>query len=166
MCSPAFGVTSTIAGAGLQAYGQLQSGNAANAAGIRDQNIANQNATVLEGQAQDAVARGEFAVDKLRTDASRDLGDARAGFAGGNVDLSNGAAAYWELDAAKRTASDVGLTRYNAKQEAFGLRVQARNERVRGQMRRYEGKVAQRASRLGAAGTVLSGAGQTASYSS
>jgi hypothetical protein len=146
------------------AYGQLQAGDAANAAGIRDQNIANQNALVLEGQARDAIERGEFAVDRLRLDAARGVGEGRAGFAGGNVDLSNGAARYWELDAAKNTAADVGQTRYNARQEAFGKRVDARNERVRGQMRRWEGKVAQRGSRLAAAGTVLSGAGQTASF--
>jgi hypothetical protein len=164
MCSPAFGVASSLAGGGLAAYGQLQAGNAANAAGIRDQNIANQNADVLEGQARDATERGEFAVDKLRTDAARDVGEGRAGFAGGNVDLSSGAAAYWELDSAKTTAADVGTTRYNAKQEAFGKRVDARNERVRGQMRRYEGKVAQKSSRFAAAGTLLGSAGQAASF--
>jgi hypothetical protein len=140
----------------------MEAGDAANAAGIRNQNIANQNAVVLEGQAQDAELRGEFAVDKLRGDAARAVGEGRAGFAGGNVDLSNGAAAYWELDAAKATATDVGTTRYNAKQEAFGRRVDARNERVRGQMSRYEGKVAQRGSRFAAAGTLLSSAGGAA----
>lgn len=164
MCDPvsaAIVIGSTlVVGGGVQAFSQIKAGEAANAAGIRDRNNANRNADAMEGQANDALDRGGYEVDQLRAESSRRIGEGRAGLAAGNVDLSSGSAAYWELDASSTQQSDVERAKYAARQEAYGFRVQARNERARGINSRFSGKHGLHQGYTGSTATVLSSAGQ------
>jgi hypothetical protein len=152
----------TVGPGALQAYGQIREGQNANAVGIRTQQDANANAAELKKQSRDAIIRGEISADRVITDAGRDIGAGRAGFAGGNVDLSSGSAQFWELDALKNASLDASTVRYNAGQEAYKYRVDARNERARGVMARFAGREAMHQGYLAATGTALSTAGSVA----
>lgn len=133
----------TAAGAGLSAYGQIKSGNAA-------KKIGEYNASVYEQQATDALSRGAEDEQKFRQGVKMLIGSQKAGFAGQGIDVTQGSAFDVQADAAFLGELDALTIRTNAQREAAGYRAQAKISRMTGQQ-------AQTASRFGAASTVLGG---------
>jgi hypothetical protein len=138
----------TVAGTVMQARGQWKAGNAA-----RD--VGDFNAQVAEQQAQDALTRGREDEQQFRLGVKSIVASQRAGFAGQNVDVTQGSAVDVQADAAFLGELDALRIRTNAGREAWGYRMDAENSRL-------QGKNAQSASRWNAAGTVLGGGAQVA----
>jgi len=123
----------TLAGGGLQAYGQYQSGRA-------NERLMDYNARLAEQQAEDALARGREAERRMRTDVRRTIGSQRARLAASGVDISaEGSAVDLFADTARLGELDALTIRNNAAREAWGYRTQAVDYRARGDLARREG---------------------------
>jgi hypothetical protein len=134
----------TLLGAGSQYY-----------AAEANKKIARYNASVLDAQAVDAIARGEETATNLQTDARRLAGAQRASLAGQNVDLSSDVADAIAADTQRQLSLDVNTARVNAAREAWGYTSQAR-------LSRRAGQYAYNSALLGTAGSLLTGGAATA----
>jgi hypothetical protein len=143
------------AGTATAVVGQVKAGNAANKAGLAEQERLEFNATVAEQQAKDAEQRGAYDAGRFRAQVKALVGAQRVGFAGGNVDVNSGSAADVQRDARRLGAVDERQIRLNAAREAWGFQQQATDYRMGGKTAAAAGKAQQSASRWGAAGSVL-----------
>lgn len=178
---PVLALALTAVGVGVNAYGQIKAGKAAKKAGdtaARAQEragtaqreaaesqaeLADYNAQVAELQGEDAVDRGAEAESRFRTQVRRTIGEQRAGFAAGNIDVSFGSAVDVQADAAFLGEMDALQIRTNAAREAWGFKVQAEDYRKRGEIARKEGVALQETARLNAQATRESGRAQATS---
>lgn len=160
MCDPVTGlmVASTL----MTATGQIQAGNAANAAGRYQAQIAEMNAKISENRAKDAIERGKIEEQKKRAETAKIMGAQTAAMAANGVDLSFGS----PLDTIAGTAAlgelDALTIRSNAAREEYDFRVQAANQRAQGSLERMKGSAAQTAGYLGAGATILGGGASAA----
>lgn len=151
MCVPlaTVAVASMVAGTLVSAYGQVQAGNAAAAA-------AKEQARGLSRAATDAEARGDLAAGQTGQQYQQLIGSQRAQMAASGLDIQSGSPLEVLLGTAAVGEQDVQTIRNNAAREAWGYRAERANVLA-------AGRQAKRASRFGAAGTILGGAAQTAS---
>jgi molybdopterin biosynthesis enzyme len=110
------------------------------------------NAMIAEYQADDAISRGKFNEKRQRQATEKVIGSQRAGFAAQGVDVNSGSALNTQADAAYLGELDALTIRQNAAKEAWGYKVQAVSSR-------RQGKNAEREGYMGAATTVIGGAG-------
>lgn len=146
-----------IAAVAVSAYGAYESGQASKKAAKHNAKMDKYNAEMQGNQAIDALERGAIEADNVAKEGAAAIGEGRAAWAGGNVELSTGTAAMWEVEAAESVAADVGMTRYNAGQEAASFRNAAWNSRASASLNKYKGRSAARAGNIGAASSVLGG---------
>jgi len=123
------------------------------------------NANVADLQAKDAIERGAEAEQRFRSQIRGTIGEQRAGFAAGNIDVSFGTPTDVAYDAAFLGELDALTIRTNAAREAWGYQVQATDIRKRAEITRKEGVMMQEAGKVNAsaanwamAGTILGGA--------
>jgi len=147
-------------GTALQVVGQVKAGNASRRAGDEAADLELFNAQVAEGQARDAELRGQVDVQHQRQAIRGVIGNQRAGFAAGNVDVSSGSAADVQADAAFLGELDVQTIEENARREALGFRQEGERAKRRASYSRKSGQAAQSASRWAAAGTILGSGAQ------
>lgn len=146
MCEPmTIAAIATAAGAAYSAHSQNQAGKY-NAA------VANENAKLAEGSAQDAIAQGEADVARYRTQIRALRGRQRAAIGSSNIELS-GSPLDIMVDTATIGELDVQTIRNNAARNAYGFRTQGLNFRAQAKLDRYAG-------RTGAIGTLLTGGAQ------
>jgi hypothetical protein len=138
------GITLGLAAAGtaISAIGQIKAGNEA-------KRIGEFNAAASEARAVDALARGKEEEDRFRAGVRGLIGSQRSAFAAQGVVVSEGSAVDVQADTAYLGELDSLTVRNNAAREAWGYRVEAEEYR-RG------GEQAKRASRFGAASSILS----------
>lgn len=138
-------LTAILAGTAVSARSSIMAGRAANQAG-------QYNARMAEMQARDAELRGQEAEARHRKDVSRLTGSQRAALAGQGVDVNDlgGSAMDIQTDTAYLGELDALTIRNNAAREAWGFRSQAANYSA-------QGRNAQAAGTLNAAGTLLGG---------
>jgi hypothetical protein len=156
-----------VAGAATSAYGQYRSGqaqeDAANAQGAAEARaglllqdvsesqaqLAEYNAAVAHIQARDAIVRGEEEANRFRSSVRLMVGEQRAGFAAGNIDVGFGSAVDVQSDAALLGELDALTIRTNAAREAWGYRVEAEDLTTRAEIARQEGRNAAETGRIG-----------------
>lgn len=162
----------SLASAGYSAYQQHKAGTAQKKIGQAEGRAAESqaqltdyNAAVAGLQAKDAVTRGEEQANQFRSRTRALIGEQRAGFAAGNIDVGFGSAVDTQADASYIGELDALTVRTNAAREAWGYRVEATDQNNRARIQRQEGKNAvtagkerAKASNYAAAGTLL-GAG-------
>lgn len=162
-----------IGGLALQGVQQWRVGGAAKQAGIAQREAAESeaqlsdfNAHVADAQAQDAVERGAEEESRYRTGVRDLIGSQRTGFAASGVDVGYGSAVDVQADTAFLGELDALTIRNNAAREAWGFKVQATDLRKRAEITRKAGanaeaagREAQKAARIGAATTLVAGAG-------
>lgn len=136
--------------AGAALYGAY----AQNEAGRQQQKIANRNAELLDASAADAIQRGEEQARQVKRQARSLRGRQRAAAAGGGVDVNSGTALDLQEETTALGEIDAATLRKNAFREAWGIRMQASNQRE-------AGAFAKRTGRNQAIGTLIGGAGQT-----
>lgn len=167
------GAITSIAGIGLQAYGQHKAGDAQQTA---DQakakaeessaELSDFNANVAAKQASDAVDRGDLQANQFRAQVRSAIGTQRTIQAAGNVDVSYGSAVDVQADAAYLGKLDEMTIRANAARQAWGYTVQSYNYREQARIARDTGQadiaagdVAATAGNIAAVGTIATGAG-------
>lgn len=158
MCDIALALTlgSTLLGA----FGAIQQGKAANEAAKYKAQVGEMNATLADRRAKDAVERGAKDEQRKRLEVARLQGEQRAAMAANGVDLTFGSPLDTMVDTAKLGELDALTIRTNAYREAYDYQVDGVNKRAGATLDRMEGKNAQKAGYLSAAGTVLTGLGQ------
>jgi hypothetical protein len=152
MCEPAtialIAAGVSLAGTGVSAYGQVQAGKNANA-------TAKFNAEMQNRAAHDAEVRGSLDAADKRQETRQLIARQIAALSGTGADLTSGTALDLMTESAGMGALDALRIRYNAQNQAAGLNAQA-------DIGRFEGRAAQRAGYMNAAGTLLSGASSAA----
>jgi hypothetical protein len=151
MCVPlaAAAIAATALSSGIGAYGSIMQGNATAAADkyqaqvAQDQGLAAETATRINEQ--QTYRQG----DQL-------LGRARAAAGASGVNVNSGTALLNQGDIERQTQQNVANQTYNAELQTWQGNNQA-------SLLRAEGSQAQTAGYLGAAGTLIGGAGQVAS---
>lgn len=141
-------VTAGIAIGGLayKAYQDHKAGSEAKKAAEAGQAAANSeadlsdfNASVADLQAQDALQRGADTESRFRTTVRGMIGQQRATFAGGNINVGVGSAVDVQADAAYLGELDAQTIRNNATREAWGFSNQAVDLRKRADIMRKTG---------------------------
>lgn len=113
-------------GAGFSAIGAYtQAKNQQASLTAQAQTEAN-NATLDQWQADDAIARGNTAVDQAQLQYAQTKGATRTALAANGVDLSVGSAANTINDVDYAAAVDVATIKNNAAREAWGYTMQAK----------------------------------------
>lgn len=166
-----------IAGMATKAVGDVKAGNAAKREGEAEQRAAESqaqlseyNAAVADLQARDAVDRGELDASRFRSRTRQLVGEQRAGFASGGIDVGFGSAVDVQADATLLGEMDALTAVSNAKRAAWGFKVEGEDLRKQAEIQRQEGANAAAAGRarrtsayIGMAGSLLGGASSLAS---
>ena len=152
-----------IAGAGMQAYGQYQAGQASASAARYNQALMERNAEELERTARLTREHGAMEAERLMQEGAGFVGAGRVAFAAGGVDVSTGAPNIWEASTQREITRDAEMVRMGAEQDARGLEFGAADTRARGRLARAEGRFARRAGYIGAVSSLLGGATQASS---
>lgn len=153
-----------IAGTAIGAAGQIQAGNAQAAAAGYQAQVATMNAGFAEKRAADALARGQEEEDRVRREGEQVKGTQIAQMAAAGLDLGFGSPLDVLINTTVGIEMDALRTRRNAQLEAEDFDRQAWNYRADAGMRTAEGKNAKTASKIGAAGTILSGGAKAGQY--
>ena len=146
--APAVLIGLSVAGSAISAIGQLKQGDAAKQAG--DMNAAN-----ARQNAVDATEQARLQEENQRVEAKKILGSARANYGASGVTMEGSPLDVLE-SSARNAELDALTIRYGGK-----IKAAAYNRSAAGYQ--MEGEAAQSSSRLGAAGTFLSGATSGAS---
>lgn len=144
MADPAtLALIATVVSTAFSVVGSIREGQAAQAAGEFNAQLAERNATI-------ARQRAGSAAERLRRQQRRDIGAATAGFLAGGVQLP-GTPMDFLADLAAEQELEARLVEAGGAIEASGLTAQAR-------ISRFEGESARTAGFLSGAGTILSAA--------
>lgn len=166
MCEPTTIAMASLAitaiGAGTQAYGQKQAGEAAAELGAYNQQVAANNAKYSEAMAQDALQRGDLTASRQRERTAQEIAQQTVAAAGNGVDVNTGSIVDLTSDTARYGELDRLTILNNAQREAFGNRVRGANFESEGNVAYQEGQYAKSAGTTAAFGTALSGAGNVA----
>lgn len=144
----------------LGAAGQMQQANAAASASNYNAKVAEMNATLSERRAKDALERGKVEEQRKRQEVQQILGKQQAAMAANGVDLTFGSPLDTIVDTSVMGELDALTIRSNAYREEYDHRVNAVNQRAGATLNRMEASSAKSGGWLGAAGTVLTGAGK------
>lgn len=146
MCEPATMAMIAVAGAGMSAYGQYQSGK-------YQSDIARENAKTAEYQGEYAARIGAIDEQNYLAKVRGVLGAQRARLGAAGVDPNTGTPLDMQTDTLQFGARDALTIRNNAAREAWGYRVEAVNSLEQGRLARSEAQ-------YGAASTLLTGGAQ------
>lgn len=158
MCSLAIALT--IGSTLLGAAGQIQQGQATAAANNYNAKVQEMNAQLSERRSRDAIDRGKADEQRKRTEVARVMGAQKAAMAANGVDIGYGSPLDTIVDTAKMGELDALTIRSNSYREAYDDNVDAVNKRAGAKLSRMNANAAETAGYLGAAGTVLTGAGK------
>lgn len=147
MCAPAV-MGLMAAGSLFQAAGQMQQGQAAKSA-------ADYNVALGELQARQTMEASAEEEQQLAQQFLRERGAGRSQIGASGVRLDSGSSLDWENDLIETFVSD----RSSLKE---GTAIQVANIRNQQRLDKAQGASAYRAGQIGAAGSLLSGAGQVA----
>lgn len=153
-------VALTIGSTLLGAAGAVQQGQASAAASRYNAQIMDMNAVMSERRANDAMERGKIEEQRKRQEVAKVKGAQTAAMAANGVDLSFGSPLDTLVDTAVMGELDALTIRTNTAREAYDYRVDAVNKRAGASLERMKGDNASTAGYLGAAGTILTGAGK------
>lgn len=149
MCTPAVAIWATVIGTSVSVYSSLEQAR-------YNKEVAANNATTAEYQAEDAIARGELAEKQQRLSTKKLIGQQKSAIAGSGFTIGEGSAEDVILDTAALGEEDVFAIRSNAAREAWSYRLQGAGALAQGQLATAEG-------RSGAATSLLSGSASVAS---
>jgi hypothetical protein len=113
------------------------------AAGKYNQSVANRNAAVLEGQADQIEAKAEFDIAQFQKNFRKIEGETTVALAKSGVELGTGTAYNIELSNAYEAKLQENLIKYNSQVAASNKMEEANFARIRGTMARQESKMAQ-----------------------
>ena len=113
------------------------------AIGKFNQSVANRNAAVLEGQADQLEAKAEFDIAQFQKQFKQLEGETRVKLATSGVELGTGTAYNIELSNAYEARLQENLIKYNSQVAVNNKMEEANFARIKGTMARNEAKLAQ-----------------------
>lgn len=134
-----------LAGSMMQAQGQQQ--NAGFQSGMLKQNAAFKNRT-----AEETLIAGDSAADWQRVRTGQAIGTQRSSIAANGIDVNSGSAARLQDDTAMLGELDALTIQNNAAREAYGYRVQAKQDLLNASQAVQNGRTAATGSILGGIG--------------
>lgn len=141
--------------------GQLTNANAIQAQGRYQSSILNQNATLTDQQAADAIVRGDLQAGQAGAATRQAIGQGRAGFAAQGIDVGTGSPLDVTNNAETLSALDIATIKNNAAREAWGYKVQGQNFKTQAGITSLAATNAADGARTGAFNTLLTGASNT-----
>lgn len=121
MCNP---MLFMAAGAGASAAGAQQAAKVQQASLLYDSQVASNNATIAEWQAQDAITQGGAQVQAIQMNAMAMKSSQRTAMAANGIDTTEGSANNVLTSTDYLAAVDVNTARDNALKAAWGYRTQ------------------------------------------
>lgn len=158
--NPMLSMATQAAGVGMQAYGAMQKSQAEADAANYQAAIQANNQRLAEIQAEDAIQRGEKAVEDHTRKVAALKGAQTASMAARGLDLSEGTPLSILTDTDLFGEMDKNTIKANAGREAWGYRAQAANAGSNASLLRMQAE--NQSPLLTGAGTLLAGAGQVA----
>lgn len=143
----------------MGAAGQIQQAQSTAAANRYNAQVAEMNAAISDRRAKDALERGAKEEQQKRRETQQLLGKQQAAMAANGVDLTFGSPLDVLVDSSVLGELDALTIRTNTYREEYDYRVQAVNQRANAAMSRSAADSALTGGYLGAAGTILGGAG-------
>lgn len=152
-------LAATAIGTGISAYGSYQQGQAASKAASYNAQIAENNRTIAEQNAEYATRAGIAKAEQESLAGRSALGKIKARQSASGVTVASSSSEDVVEGAREANVLDVANVVQNAQLQAYGYKSQAMNFEAGANLARIEGANARRAGTLGALGTLLSGAG-------
>jgi hypothetical protein len=152
--------TASIGGTLFSAYSAMQQSSASNSAANYNAAIQRNNAIAANYQANDAIDRGNKAVDEHMRKVAALKGSQTASMAARGLDISEGSPLNILTDTDVLGATDASTIKTNAAREAWGYKNQAANSTAQGNL--YSMQASNQNPLMAGAGTLLSGAGSVA----
>lgn len=157
MCSPAaIPIVITLVGTAVSAYGQMQQAKAANAQADYQSKVAANNAATAEMEAKFAEQQGQRNAEAQRRKTAIMVGAQRARMGASGAVVDSGSFLDLTLDTVKSGELDAMALLEEGQMAAWRARVQGTNYKAQGQL--YG--MSKTNPYIGAAGTLLQGAGQ------
>src|SRR5690606_7603495 len=154
MCEPT--TIALVASMALTAYAGNEQAQAEREAGRYQAEVAEVNAKQADYRAEQAARIGAIREDQHRAQVRRLAGSQRATLAANGIDLGSGTAADMVNETYTLGEADALTIRFNAMNEAWGVREHARDLRQQGQFAKYRGKAQSRNTYLPAAANLAS----------
>lgn len=153
----------TAAAAGLQAFGQIQGGKNAAAAGRYNREAAEREAEGLEIQAQQEIAVASINAQRVKKRADEILAQNRVAAAAGGGSTLDASVVAVTNEAVKNSTLDQLLLMAEAEESAQQTKHQANVVRAGGRYQEWQGTQQRNASYIAAGSTLLSAAGSMGS---
>lgn len=156
-----------VASAGLQAFGQIQKGNAAASAANYNASIAENNATIAKQNATFAGEEGEQKAAESEAKTRAQVGGLLASQGASGIDVNKGSSANVQASASEVGMLDALNIRSNAARQAYGYQTQAASYTAQAALDKKQAKQDKTAGYIGAFTTVLGDAataGASGSY--
>jgi hypothetical protein len=161
------GATSAIAitslavgaiGAGVSAYGAIQSGQQQQAAANYQAQVAANNAQIATQNANQATAAGNAQAEQSRMKTNAMIGAQMAGQASSGVDVGSGSALDTRTSQKEIGELDVLTIRNNAARQAYGYQTQSMSDTAQSGLDTAQGGFAATAGDISGASSILGGA--------
>jgi hypothetical protein len=147
-----------LAGAGVSAYGQMQSASANKQNLYYQAQVAQNNAKLQQQNADQEMQTGEVQAGNQGLKTAEQVGTTKAGQAASGVDVNSGSSVAVRAGEAELGMVDQGTVLSNASRRAYGFQVGAASDLAQSQLDVAGGKQAGAAGPIAAAGSLLSGA--------
>lgn len=149
-------LTTSLAGTAVSAYGQMQQAKAANAQADYQAKVANNNARTAEMEAQYAEQQGQKNAEAQRRRTAIAIGSQRARMGASGAVVDSGSFLDLTLDTAHQGELDAMALLEEGQMEAWRARIQGTNYQAQSKLF----GMSKTNPYIGAAGTLISGAGQ------
>lgn len=146
-----------VGGTGMQVFGQIRAGQAAEAQAEAEQNIAQYNAQVQEQEAKAIEQRTALSQRRQAEAAARRLSTLEAGVAAAGAVTTVGAPLMLQAKQASESELENLDIGYTGREQATAARTQARLDIARGKLARQRGRAEARGRYIGAGTTLLTG---------
>lgn len=148
-------------GVGAKVAGDIQAGNARSAASNYQAEVARNNATIADQNADYAIKAGEISAYRQGQRGAANAGKIKAAQAASGVDVNSGSAVDVQAGEAGANREDIDTLRQDALLRAYGYRSQSADFIAESNLDVASASQAKKGALLGATGDLLSGASST-----
>ena len=152
------GANLMLAGAGVSALGSIMGGQAAMEAGKYQKNVADQNATILDNKAEQALNIGHANVRKFGRGFEKAQASTEAAFIAAGVKMEGTPMEVLEHNIYEGEIEKMNIM-YDARMQSYDFKQAAVSSRMEGQYAMYQARAARSSAIIGAVGTMVGAAG-------
>ena len=152
------GANLMLAGAGVSALGSIMGGQAAMEAGKYQKNVADQNATILDNKAEQALNLGYDNVRKFGRGFEKAQASTEAAFISAGVKMEGTPMEVLEHNIYEGEIEKMNIM-YDARMQSYDFKQAAVSSRMEGEYAMYQARAARSSAIIGAVGTMVGAAG-------